>query len=135
MGKTFPLHVKATVFRCAGQKAAGLGRQTVFLMRLGDAWDAIMTSLTGKTTDSGTAIAKTLDVLGKIFMFVFDYMIFSITTFITIFADVFSSCIMIASDLIALIKNVFMGNWSAAWNNITDIFIHAFDGIKMFLLM
>lgn len=100
------------------------------IMRLGNAWDAIMTSLTGKTMDSGTAIAKTLEDLGKIFMFVFDYMIFSITTFITIFADVFSTCIMIASDLIAFIKNVFLGNWSAAWNNITDIFIHAFDGIK-----
>ena len=38
--------------------------------------------------------------------------------------------INVASDLISFIQNVFTGNWSAAWNNIADIFGHIFDGIK-----
>ena len=98
--------------------------------KFGDLWTTIMNKFGADTEESGSVVSAVLNTLGAVFSAVFDSIVWIVVGFITIFADVILTVINVASDLISFVQNVFTGNWSAAWNNIADIFGHIFEGIK-----
>lgn len=99
-------------------------------LKFQEIWNSVMQKFGLDTMESGDVVTAVLHTLGWFFEMTFDNIVTAVTIFITIFADIILMVINVASDLISFIQNVFTGNWSAAWNNIADIFGHIFDGIK-----
>ena len=98
--------------------------------KFGDLWTTVMKAFGQETEESGSVVSAVLNTLGAVFSAWFDTVVWIITGFITIFADIILAAVTVAGDLISFIQNVFTGNWEGAWNNIADIFGHIFDGIK-----
>lgn len=65
------------------------------------------------------ALEMLASIIGSVVTTAFDNIKVKIETVKTVF-----------SNIIDFIKNVFYGNWSAAWENVKNIFISIFDGFK-----
>ena len=65
------------------------------------------------------ALEMLASIIGSVVTTAFDNIKVKIETVKTVF-----------SNIIDFVKNVFYGNWSAAWENVKNIFISIFDGFK-----
>ena len=65
------------------------------------------------------ALEMLASIIGSVVTTAFDNIKVKIETIKTVF-----------SNIIDFVKNVFYGNWSAAWENVKNIFISIFDGFK-----
>ena len=95
-----------------------------------ETWRAVMKAFGVETEESGSLVSQILNTLASVFVTSFDVTCNAVVFATGIIADVLVMIINVATDLISFIQNVFTGNWSAAWNNIADIFGHIFEGIK-----
>jgi len=107
-----------------------MGRINYIALKFRDIWNMVMKKFGLDTVESSNIVSTVLHTLGWVFETVFDNIVTAITLFITIFADVMLTILTVGSDVIEFIKNVFKGDWEAAWNSIANIFTHVFDGIK-----
>ena len=127
-------HVKNTVMSAVEKIKAKVQPIMEKLGEVGEkfqqTWNVVMKAFGQETEESGSVVSAVLNTLGAVFSAVFDNIIWIVTGFITVFADVILTAVTVAGDLISFIQNVFTGNWEGAWNNIADIFGHIFDGIK-----
>lgn len=127
-------HVKNTVSSAIEKVKAKVAPAMAMLGVIGTKfsalWTTVMKAFGQETEESGSAVSAILNTLGAVFSAVFDTIIWIVVGFVTVFADVLFSAMMVASDLISFVQNVFTGNWEGAWNNIADIFTHVFEGIK-----
>lgn len=95
-----------------------------------ETWRAVMKAFGVETEESGSLVSQILNTLASVFITSFDVTCNAVVFATGIIADVLIMIINVATDLISFVQNVFTGNWSAAWSNISDIFGHIFDGIK-----
>nr|DAQ94884.1 MAG TPA: minor tail protein [Caudoviricetes sp.] len=93
-------------------------------------WRTVMKAFGVETEESGSLVSQILNTLASVFVTSFDVTCNAVVFATGIIADMLIMIINVATDLISFVQNVFTGNWSAAWNNIADIFGHIFDGIK-----
>lgn len=70
-----------------------------------------------------------LQFLGSVFSASFSIMVNAAKVFLGGIVDVFGSIAGIFDNIIGLVKNVFTGQWSAAWENVKGIFSNVFDAL------
>ena len=122
--------VNAAIEKVKGKVAPAMAMLGVIGKKFGDLWTTVMKAFGQETEESGSLVSAVLNTLGAVFSAVFDTIIWVVVGFITVFADTLFTAMMVASDLISFVQNVFTGNWEGAWNNIADIFTHVFEGVK-----
>lgn len=81
------------------------------------------------TEQCGNTMTTVVNTIGSVFSAVFDVVATVVETAIDIVAGAFTTAINVAGDLISFISDVFAGNWSAAWNDVKQIFMDIWDGI------
>jgi TP901 family phage tail tape measure protein len=70
-----------------------------------------------------------LQFLGSVFSTSFSIMVNAAKVFLGGIVDVFANVAGIFDNIIGLVKNVFTGQWSAAWDNVKGIFSNVFGAL------
>ena len=76
------------------------------------------------------ALAKALDFLAPIIQFVADMFADRLKSAIENIQPIISALTVVFQNLIDFVKNVFSGNWSAAWENVVDMFKNYWEYLK-----